>query len=59
MNINDLFPAKWLAPSDMKGRSAVVEVEQVTLEDVFNPRHVPDRQEAGDCVQGRQEAHVA
>jgi hypothetical protein len=38
MNVNDLFPAKWLTPADLKGRSAVVEVEHVTLEDVFNPR---------------------
>lgn len=38
MNVNELFPAKWLAPADLKGRSAVVEVERVTLEEVFNPR---------------------
>lgn len=38
MNVNDLFPAKWLTPADLKGRSAVVEVERVALEDVFNPR---------------------
>ena len=38
MNIHDLFPTKWLTPADLKGRSVVVVIDHVSVQDVYNPR---------------------
>lgn len=48
MNINDLFPRKWLAPTDLAGRTVTVTIQAVTLETVRNPR--TQEQERKLCV---------
>jgi len=38
MNVNDLFPKKWLEPADLGGRSVSVKIVAVGLEEVYDPR---------------------
>jgi len=38
MNVNDLFPKKWLEPTDLGGRSVSVKIVAVGLEEVYDPR---------------------
>lgn len=37
MNINQLFPRKWLYPEDLGGRAVTVTIQAATLEEVRNP----------------------
>jgi len=48
MNVNDLYPRKWLTPEDIQGRSVTVEIAAVSLETVRNPR--TNTQEPKLCV---------
>ena len=48
MNVNDLFPRKWLAPEDLQGRSVTVTIDSVSLVKVHNPR--TQREEHKLCV---------
>ena len=38
MNIDQLYPRKWLAADDLAGRAVTVTIDAVTLEQVRNPR---------------------
>lgn len=38
MNVQELYPAKWLTPADLKGRSHALDVSGVTLEQVWDTR---------------------
>lgn len=38
MNVNELFPKKWLEPVDLAGRSVTVKIVGVGLEEVYDPR---------------------
>lgn len=49
MNINDLYPKKWLSALDLPaGKSATVHIEAATVEQVRNPR--TNRTEPKLCV---------
>ena len=37
MNVNTLFPRKWLYPEDLCGRAVTVTIQAATLEEVRNP----------------------
>lgn len=38
MDIDKLYPSKYLSPDDLRGRSVLVTVAQVTVEELYNPR---------------------
>ncbi len=38
MNVHELYPAKWLTPADLKGRSHTLEIAGATLEQVYDTR---------------------
>lgn len=38
MNIQQIFPRKWLYPEDLGGRAVTVQIAGATLEDLRNPR---------------------
>lgn len=38
MTIDEVFPSRWLHAADLQGRSVVVKVESVTVEEVRDPR---------------------
>lgn len=37
MNVNQLFPRKWLYPEDLQGRAITVTIQAASLEEVRNP----------------------
>lgn len=38
MNIQQIFPRKWLYPEDLNGRAVTVVIEAAAIEDLRNPR---------------------
>lgn len=38
MNIQQVFPRKWLYPEDLNGRAVTVQIEAAALEELRNPR---------------------
>lgn len=38
MNIQQIFPRKWLYPEDLGGRAVTVQIESAALEELRNPR---------------------
>jgi hypothetical protein len=38
MNIQQIFPRKWLYPEDLGGRAVTVTIDTATVEDLRNPR---------------------
>lgn len=54
MNVNTLFPKKWLSAADLQGRTVSVFIEAVTLESIFNTRTKKNEQKLAVAFHGKQ-----
>lgn len=37
-SVSELYPSEWLKPDDLNGRSCILAIQTVTLEELHNPR---------------------
>jgi|GEM_PF-2232837 len=54
MNIEQLFPKKWLAPDDLAGHTVTVAIAAITLEKVRNPRTNREQDKLALTFHGKQ-----